>query len=146
METVTEEERGSHLVLGLCDNRANNEKCSDSCNGELYVEGPVNGKYIPEEKIKNPGPYENGEYATDSMSVCTEDNRLFRVHWKDHPKFTLEPRCHLRNAPTHVNEAISKYNKTHVKKYKGRKAVVPNIKNINKSYIFEFFVIFFCFF
>ena len=40
----------------------------------------------------HPSAYGNGEYTVESMSVCTENPELYRVHWEKWEGFdTIEP-------------------------------------------------------
>jgi len=65
------------------------------------------------------------------MSLCTDNHNTFRTHWEGYSNHTLEPRCHLRNAPILVNAAIDKYNSAHTKnKYKRKRAALPNIPEL----------------
>lgn len=119
----------------LCSRKEENKECSDSCAGSVYLEGSVNGIYLSDSTTsnKNPGPLESGEYEADWMSVCTDNHSKFRTHWKGYENHTLEPRCHLRNAPVLVNAAIDKYNLNNTNnKYKRKRAVLPNIPELLK--------------
>ena len=118
----------------LCSRKIQNKECADSCAGSVYLEGSVNGIYLSDTNTSNkkPGVLENGEYEVDWMSVCTTDHKKFRTHWKGYENHTLEPRCHLRNAPVLVNAAIDKYNLNHTNKYKHKRAVLPNIPELLK--------------
>ena len=118
----------------MCQRKTTGQACGESCAGSVILEGSVNGKYITDSPSYPPhyGPYENGEYETERLSVCTNDHGLFRTHWKNYAVFTLEPRCHLKNSPLLVNAAIDKFNSTHDKgeRYKRRRAVVPDVKKL----------------
>ena len=115
-------------------NNTSNKDCSDSCAGSVFLEGSINGKYLPQIPQVNPDPLANGEHEIDSASVNTADPKLFRVHFKGYDKHTLEPRKNLRNAALCVNNGIDRFNAKQPKgkKYRARRAVVPDIAALCK--------------
>ncbi len=117
----------------LCSRKEKKIKCNDSCAGSVYLEEAVDGIYHSDltSAKTNPDPLENGEYEAEWMSVCTDNHNTFRTHWKGYSYHTLEPRCHLRNAPILVNAAIDKYNSAHTQnKYKRKRNALPNIPEL----------------
>lgn len=120
-----------------------NSTVRDSCAGSVILEGSVNGIYQSDSPSfpKYRGPFHNGEYEVENMSVCTGDHGKFRTHWKGYNTFTLEPRCHLRNSPSYVNKAIDKYNenrpKGHADRYKRRRAVEHDIPKLLKEKVLQ---------
>ena len=134
MASIAPDELSNNLWLGLCDNRNFNEECTKDCSASVILEGSINGKYMEEEELEMPGCFENGEYETESMSVVSTNHKLFRVRHRGHPGYTLEPRCHLKNAALHFNGAIGKHNQKYPKNpYKGKKMPVPNIDELKKN-------------
>ena len=116
----------------LCDKDP--KECSDSCAGSVFLEGSVNGKYRPECSQPKPDALANGEWEVYAASVNTADHKLFRTYFKGYKGHTLEPRAHLKNAPLCVNDAIDRFNAKQPKgkKYRARRAVVPDIAELCK--------------
>lgn len=96
---------------------AENSTDREFCASSVIFEGSVNGIYQSDSPSfpKYRGPFDNGEYEVENMSVCTRDHGKFRTYWKGYNTFTLEPRCHLRNSPYYVNKAIDKFNESRPK-------------------------------
>ena len=118
----------------LCDKSQYNKVCDKTCVGSVILEGTVEGKYFDDSHLKQPEPFDNGEYEVDHLSVVTDNNKFFRLHCKGWPGYTEEPVIHLENAPVAQNEAICRYKEKYkTKKYTGKWAVEPCIKKCIKK-------------
>lgn len=119
----------------MCDRKAKNQKCSNSCAGSEFLEVSVDGIYPSDSYAiaNNYGPLDNGEYEVDKVSVVTNDHGKFRTYWKGYnaEEYTIEPRAHLRNAPIAINAGIDRYNESRIKnRFKRKRAVVPDVDEL----------------
>lgn len=123
----------------LCDRKEKQIECTESCAGSVILEGSVNGKYLSDLRMpkEKPGPFDNGEYEVDRVSVYTANHNYFRTHYTGHKEHTLELRCHLKNCPILVNQGIDRYNQSRPKgsadRYKRKRAVEHNIQKLLKE-------------
>ena len=79
--------------------------------GEIYIQDcNPDGTYPESECPEQPGPFENGEFEVDRVSM-TSVAGVVKVYWKGWGEYTLELRKHMSNSKEAVNEAVDRYNK-----------------------------------
>ena len=75
----------------------------------VNLEESIDGKYLEDTEFKMPGPFENSEFETDSMSVCTK-NQFFSIENFDAKTKILIKICFLEYEVGFNNaKAISNY-------------------------------------